>query len=179
MDIRKISKNVRQIYVPLATESRDEKIGGAREGGRQVAHKRINKIDSARAERKTTEPTMSPRWIFSVVPGGCTWICARANAPNSTGRRDAIRCTVIVFYWRRVVPACPFRMSLARPTSRAASPATSASGVARRVACRKWIHRCRVLMNQISITITAIMRHFGLFRRSVRHSDSLSTQISQ
>lgn len=75
--------------------------------------------------------------------------CARA-------RIRPTRCTVIVFYCRRVVLARPARMSSARPTSRAASPATSASEAGRRAACRKWIHRCRVLMNQISTTITAI-----------------------
>jgi len=88
---------------------------------------------------------------------------ALARMRHSTGAtgHDAMRRTVIVFYWCHAVPSRP---SLARPTSKATIPATSASEAARRVACRKWSHRCRVLINQIS---TAIMRHSDLFQRSV------------
>lgn len=67
---------------------------------------------------------------------------------------DPMRRIVIVSYWRRAVLVSLSRVSLAKPTSKAAIPATSASEAARRAACRKWIHRCRVLINQISTTIS-------------------------
>lgn len=98
-------------------------------------------------------------------------------ANSDRWRRDAMQRTVIVFYWRRVVLAHPARVSLATPTSRAAIPATSASEAVRRVACRKWSHRCRVLINQISTTITAIMWHSDLFQRTVCLWVTLHSQL--
>lgn len=111
---------------------------------------------------------MRPRGVLGVDPSRRnpsyprirTW-CTRANAPfdrdDATWRdamRYAMRRIVIVFYWRRAVLARLSRVSLASPMSKAAIPATSASGAVRRAACRKWIHRCRVLINQISTTIS-------------------------
>lgn len=109
------------------------------------------------------DAAMSSRWIFPKKMQECIWM------RKCVIRRDAIRCdaSVIVFYWRHVVLASPSQVSLAKPMSKAAIPATSASEVVRRVAYRKWIHRCRVLINQISTTITAIMRHSDFFQRSI------------
>jgi len=154
-----ILENVRQTYASFEVE---RKSGNG-------SYKWINKIDNARAKRKneTGDTAMSSGWILleriHLPRRTDAFSDALARMRHSTGH-DAMRRTVIVFYWCHAVPS---RLSLARPTSKATIPATSAPEAARRVACRKWSHRCRVLINQISTTIKAIMRHSDLFQRSV------------
>jgi len=146
-----------------------------RKSGNAESYKRINKIDSARAKRKMTKPATPRCPRDGSFPKGFVSTDALAQMRHSTEttRCNAIRRIVIVFYWRRVVLARPSRVSLAKPTSKAVIPATSAPEAARRVAYRKWIHRCRALINQISITITAHMRSLSV----EVVSDSLSTRF--
>lgn len=91
-DIQECSSNMRSSYDGVAGRENRWAEGGRR----RVAHKRINKIDSARAERKTTEPA-TPRCLRDgsfpkgSVHEGCTWMRSRECVEfDRATRRDSM-----------------------------------------------------------------------------------------